>query len=71
MIVGMGVEVLQRFHALVPRARRRIAVIQDRLQQPLAVRIVPAFEKNHSLSSEPSVRNSRAMTDSSTYMQDV
>lgn len=40
LVIGSLVEVLQRFHALVPRARRRVAVIQNGLQQILAFRVV-------------------------------
>lgn len=39
MVCG-PVEILQRLHALVPRAARRIAVIQDRLQEDLALGVV-------------------------------
>lgn len=40
LVIGGLVEVLQCFHALVPRARRRVAVVQDGFQQILAFRIV-------------------------------
>lgn len=42
LVIGSLVEVLQRFHALVPRARRQVAVIQNGLQQILAFRIASA-----------------------------
>jgi len=41
-VISVLIEVLQRVHAHVPRARRRIAVAQNRLQQVLAFRIVSA-----------------------------
>lgn len=40
--MGGPVEVLQRFHTLVSRARRRVAVVQDGLHQVLAFWIVSA-----------------------------
>lgn len=42
---GLLVEVLKRSHALVARATRVVAVAQHRLQQCLAVRIVPVYTK--------------------------
>lgn len=39
-MIGGLVKVLQRFHALVPRARRRVTVVQNGFQQILAFRIV-------------------------------
>jgi len=44
-VIGGLVEMLQRFHALVSRARRRIAMVQNRLQQVFAFWIVSAQRK--------------------------
>lgn len=44
-MIGGLVEVLQRFHALVPRASRRVAVVQNGFQQILAFRIVSGQTK--------------------------
>lgn len=46
LVVRGFVEVLQRLHALVPRAVRRVAVIQHRFQNDFAIRVVPETRIN-------------------------
>lgn len=74
-MIGRFVEVLQRLHALVPRARRRVAVIQNRLQQILAFRIVSAEREIAVSHVIYLVRSNRTRlqqrTLSQTYLQDV
>lgn len=42
LVIRGFVEILQRFHTLVPRATRRVAMVQHRFHQYLALWIVPA-----------------------------